>query len=161
MSMIVMGLMKDAHQARGLVRALDDDGFELDDIDLDAGQLTELTSRGVPEEEAHFYAEGARRGGMLVCVRADDEDEAAEAAETMSEHGAVDIEACASGWRSEGWSGRYEHQPTVREEYAVVFGEYPAAPGRIYHDPRAGGRYDGPERRKADQPYAGVNRRAI
>jgi hypothetical protein len=174
MSMIVLGLMKDAHQARGLVRALDDEGFELDDIDMDAGQLTELTARGIPEEEAHFYAEGARRGGMLVCVRAHDDDEAAEAAELMSAHGAVDIEACSIGWREAGWSGRYEAQPEVAEGTAVVFGEYPSAHGRIHHDPRTipspsvrtpgtvpGGGYDGPERRRLDRPYVGINRRAI
>jgi hypothetical protein len=164
MGMIVVGLMRDAHEARGLVRALDDEGFDRDDIDVSAGLLTELTSRGVPEKEAHSYAEGARRGGMLVCVRAEDDDEAAAAAELMSEHGAVDIDACSSGWQSEGWGGQYEAQPGVAlEEYAVVFGEYPAAPGRIYHDPRASGAaaYEGPERREHDQPYAGSNRRVI
>src|SRR4051812_637200 len=154
--MIVVGLVKDAHQARGLVRALEDDGFELDDLDVSAVLLTELLSRGVPQEEAQAYAEGARRGGMLVFVRAEDDDEALEAAEAMAEHGAVDIDACATAWQS---------QPDVAvEEYALTFGEYPSAPGRIYHDPRvmsAARAYGGPERRKSDEPYAGVNRRLI
>jgi hypothetical protein len=150
MGMNVVGLVRDAHEARGLVRALEEDGFELEDLDVSAGLLTELLSRGVPDKEAGIYAEGARRGGMLLFVRAEDDDEAAEAAETMAEHGVVDIDACASGWQS---------QPEVAvEEYALAFGEYPAAPGRIYHDPRV---YDGPERRKADGPYTGVDRRAI
>ena len=171
MGMIVLGLMRDAHQARGLVRALGEEGFELDDIDMDAGQLTELVARGVPEDEAHFYAEGARRGGMLVCVRAQDDDEAAEASELMSAHGAVDIEACSLGWRNAGWSGRYEAQPEVAEGTALAFGEYPSAHGRIHHDPRApsvrtpatvpGEGYDGPDRRRHDQPYVGINRRLI
>ena len=152
MGMIVLGLLKDAHEARGLVRALQDHDFELEDIDLDAGPLTELVSRGVPEEEAHVYAEATRRGGMLVSVRADDEDEAAEAAELMNEHGSVDIEECATGWKNAGWSGRYEEVSTT-----VIFGEYPSAPGRIYHNPR----YDGPERRVRDEPYVGPDRRAI
>jgi hypothetical protein len=123
MGTIVVALMKDAHEARGLVRTLDDDGFDLDDIDISAGLLNELASRGVPDNEAAVFAEGARRGGMIVCVRAEDDDEAVEAAELMSSHGAVDIEACATAWQ----------QPEVAEEYALVFGEYPAAPGRIYH----------------------------
>jgi len=157
MGMIVVGLVSDAHQARGLVRALDDEGFDREDIDVSAGVLSELAARGVPDEDAGVFAEGVRRGGMLVFVRAEDDDEAAEAAELMSAHGAVDIDVCASGWRS---------QPdVVVEEYALVFGEYPAAPGRIYHDPRSArgerAAYDGPERRRRDQPYAGVNRRAI
>ena len=150
MGMTVLGLMKDAHQARGLVRALDDEGFERDDIDVSGGLLAELASRGVPDKEAGFYAEGARRGGTIVCVRADDDDHAAEAAELMALHGAVDIEACGSAWQSE---------PVAVEEVTLVFGEYPAAPGRIYYDPR--GAYDGPERRVRDEPYSGANRRAI
>jgi hypothetical protein len=150
MSTIVVGLVADAHLARGLVRALEDDGFDLDDLDVSGGVLTELLARGVPDEEAGVFAEGVRRGGMLVLVRAQDDDAAAEAAETMAEHGVVDIDACASRWQS---------QPDVAvEQYALVFGEYPAAPGRIYHDPRT---YNGPERRVRDEPYTGINRRAI
>jgi hypothetical protein len=156
MTMIVVGLVADPHQARGLVRELEDDGFELEDLDASASVLTELLSRGIPAEEAPIYAEGVRRGAMLVFVQAQDEDQAAEAAETMAAHGVVDIDACARGWQS---------QPDVEVgEYALLFGEYPAAPGRIYQDPRAMGaapRYQGPERRNRDQPYAGVNRRAI
>ena len=54
----------------------------------------------------------------------------------MTEHGALDIDACATGWGA---------QPAAEvEHYALVFGEYPSAPGRIYHDPRAT-RYVGPE----------------
>lgn len=158
MTMIVVGLVRDVHQARGLVAALEDDGFERDEIDVSGGLLAELIARGVPDKEAHYYAEGARRGGMLVCVRAEDDDEAAEAAELMSEHGVVDIDECASAWQN-------EHQPAVAEEYALIFGEYPAAPGRIYHDPRSSGRasraYEGPERRRRDEPYPGLNRRVI
>lgn len=155
MSMIVVGLVAEAHQARGLVRALEDDGFELDELDVSAGVLSELLARGVPEEEAPVFAEGVRRGGMLVFVRAEDDDEAAEAAETMAEHGAVDIEACEAAW-----------QPHAAvEEYAVVFGEYPVAPGRIYYDPRSTSgtarAYDGPERRQRDEPYVGSDRRTI
>lgn len=153
MGMIVVGLVKDPHEARGVVRALDADGFDIEDIDVSGGLLAELLSRGVPEKEANLYAEGVRRGGMLVFVRAEDDDEAAEAAELMAAHGAVDLDACATAW-----------QPDVAvEEYALVFGEYPAAPGRIYHDPRStrSARYAGPERRTGDEPYDGVNRRAI
>jgi hypothetical protein len=61
----------------------------------------------------------------------------------------------------------------VIERYAYVFGDYPGGAGRIYRDPRTiaspsvrtpgaqpGGPYNGPERRRADKPYVGVNRRA-
>jgi uncharacterized protein (TIGR02271 family) len=63
------------------------------------GALTEL---GVPEEDAHYYAEGVRRGGVLVTVATDDAT-ADRAAEIIRRYGAVDIEERAQHWRSTGW----------------------------------------------------------
>src|SRR5262249_37731260 len=37
------------------------------------GLLGALVDVGVPEDEANYYAEGVRRGGVLVSVRTDDE----------------------------------------------------------------------------------------
>jgi len=121
--MVIVGLLRDAHQARGVIRALDDAGFSGDDIDMSGGLLAQLAARGVPDEDAHALAEGVRAGGALVCVRTDTEEEAAEAAELMCAHGAL-------------------------------------APGRIYPDPRRRP-YSGPERRVRDEPYPGVERRAL
>ena len=156
MAMVIVGLLKDAHQARGLIRALDHAGFSGDDIDMQGGLVADLTLRGVPAEDAQAYAEGVRRGGAIVCVRADAREEAEEAAELMFEHGALDIDACRTGW---GGAEQMQPDPPA-EHYASAFGEYPSAPGRIYHDPRAQ-RYMGPERRRRDEPYQGLNRRAI
>lgn len=161
MGMVIVGLLKDAHQARGVIRALDDAGFSGDDIDMSGGLLSQLVERGLPDEDAHALAEGVRRGGALVCVRTDDEEEAAEAAELMCAHGAVDVDACTNDWKSAGWRGRADSQPDVpAEHYATRFGEYPSAPGRIYQDPRSR-RYAGPERRVRNEPYPGVDRRVI
>jgi hypothetical protein len=172
---IVAGLMKDAHQARGLVRALSDAGFDREEIDI-AGPVTALTDIGIPEGEAHILAEGARRGGSIVAVKADDEMEAEQAALLMTRHGAIDIEACDAGWRSQGWSGRLAEPLTSIEveRYAYVFGDYPVGAGKIHRDPRTrpspsvrtpgevpGGPYHGPERRRMDKPYVGINRRAV
>ena len=173
---IVAGLMKDAHQARAVVRALADAAFEREEIDMSRGPILGLVNYGVPEGEAHVFAEGVRRGGVIVAVKADDEMEAEQAALLMSRHGAVDIEACATGWRSQGWSGRIsapEDRVTI-ERYAYVFGDYPGGAGKIYRDPRTipspsehtrgarpGGPFYGPERRRLDKPYVGVNRRAV
>ena len=173
---IVAGLMRDAHQARGLIRALADAAFEREEIDMAGGPVSGLTTCGIPEHEAHIFAEGIRRGGAIVAVKADDEMEAEQAALLMSRHGAVDIEACGTGWRSQGWAGRISApEDRVRiERYAYVFGDYPAGAGRIYRDPRTvpspsvrtpgatpGGPYHGPERRRMDKPYVGINRRAV
>jgi hypothetical protein len=90
MAMIVLGLVNDAHAARGLVRALDDAGFSGDDIDVTSATLQQaLIARGVPTEDAHAVTESVRSGGSLVCARADDEGEATEAAQVMSERGAL------------------------------------------------------------------------
>ncbi|MHC2109086.1 hypothetical protein [Methylobacterium sp. CM6246] len=71
-----------------------------------AGGLTgSLTGAGVSESDAHAYAEGVRRGGSLLTVRAD-EAHAAEAARILEEHGAIDLDDRAQGWESEGWSGQ-------------------------------------------------------
>jgi hypothetical protein len=160
---MVAGLMKDAHRARGLIRALADAAFEREEIDMSAGPVVGLVNCGVPEGEAHILAEGIRRGGTVVAVKADDEMEAEQAALLMNRHGAVDVEACGTGWRSQGWSGRItapEDRVTI-ERYSYVFGEYPAGAGRIYRDRRATTPYRGPERRRMDKSYAGINRRAI
>lgn len=160
MTMVVLGLMRDPHEARGVVRALDGAGFELEDIDTASGVVGSLSEMGLPQRDASAFAEGARRGGTLVCVCAQNETAAERAAQIMAEHGAMDIEACAAGWQ--------------RADDALALGEYPSGRGRMYRDPRTrpspsvrtpgavpGGPYHGPERRQRDQPYVGINRRAV
>ena len=76
------------------------------------GLIGGLTRLGVPEEDAHYYAEGVRRGGILVTVAADDEREADRAAEILRRHGAVDIDQRATEWKKQGWKGRFEASTT-------------------------------------------------
>ena len=160
MAMVIVGLMRDPHEARGAVRALREAGFELEEIDTQGGLADCLSEMGVPEGEVAVYADGVRRGGTIVSVAADDEREAGDAAHIMAEHGAVDLAACAQSWRV--------------EEAELMFGEQPVGRGSVYRDPRTrispsvrtpgtvpGGGYDGPNRRVRDQPYVGINRRAI
>src|SRR5688500_3212555 len=72
------------------------------------GLIGGLTRLGVPDEDAHYYAEGVRRGGILVTVAADDEREADVAADILRRHGAVDIDERATEWKKQGWEGRFE-----------------------------------------------------
>ncbi|HVJ22587.1 MAG TPA: hypothetical protein VM756_01475 [Burkholderiales bacterium] len=176
MAYVVAGLASDAHQARGLIRALANAGFAREEIDMAGGPISGLIRLGLPDTEAHVFAEGVRRGGAIVVVAADDEFEAEQAALLMNRHGAVDIESCDAGWRRLGWSGRItapEDRATL-ERYPYVFGDYPGGSGRIYRDPRAtlassarsprpisDERYHGPERRHMDKPYVGINRRTV
>jgi uncharacterized protein (TIGR02271 family) len=89
------------------------------------GLIGGLTRLGVPEEEAHYYAEGVRRGGILVTVAADDDREAEQAVAILKRHGALDIDERANEWRKQGWQGRFDTggaQQTVpvTEEQLVV-----------------------------------------
>ena len=67
MAYIVAGLTKGAHQARGLIRALADAGFPREEIDMAGGPIAALVEMGIPENEAHVFAEGARRGAATSC----------------------------------------------------------------------------------------------
>ncbi|MBU1273043.1 MAG: hypothetical protein KJ827_12720, partial [Alphaproteobacteria bacterium] len=71
------------------------------------GLVGSLTSAGVPEHDAHVYAEGVRRGGALVTVRIDDAH-AHTAADILQNCGGIDIEDRRQTYQSEGWS-RFEH----------------------------------------------------
>jgi uncharacterized protein (TIGR02271 family) len=72
------------------------------------GLIGGLTNLGVPEEEAHYYAEGVRRGGILVTVAAESDAQAETAVTVMQRHGAVDIDQRATEWKKQGWKGRFD-----------------------------------------------------
>ena len=72
------------------------------------GLIGGLTRLGVPEEHAHYYAEGVRRGGILVTVAADDQREADAAVAILRRHGAADIDERATEWKKQGWRGRFD-----------------------------------------------------
>jgi stress response protein YsnF len=62
-----------------------------------------LTNNGVPRDEADSYAEGVRRGGTLVLVKAS-EGETDRGLEIMKRLQPVDIDHRLGEWRREGWS---------------------------------------------------------
>jgi hypothetical protein len=66
------------------------------------GLIGGLVGLGVPEEEAHAYAEGVRRGGALVTARVPAE-QAQRAVAILERHDAVDVEERQAGWRERGW----------------------------------------------------------
>ena len=65
------------------------------------GIIGALTDAGVPEEDAHVYAEGLRRGGTLLTVRIPDADRAR--VETMLGSSSVDVMNRREQYRSTGW----------------------------------------------------------
>lgn len=109
------------------------------------GLIGSLTRLGVPEEEAQYYAEAVRRGGILVTVAVDKVAQAATAVAIMKQHGAVDIDQRSADWKKQGWEGRFE---------AAVY----ARPVRK-RAKKARPAYTGPERRVNGTPWLGEERR--
>ena len=72
------------------------------------GLIGGLTRLGVSEDDAHYYAEGVRRGGILVTVSAANERDADNAVAILKRHGAVDIDERATEWKKQGWKGRFD-----------------------------------------------------
>jgi hypothetical protein len=68
------------------------------------GLLGALIGLGVPEDEAEYYAEGVRRGGVLVTVQAD-EYNANQITDILNHFNPLNIDERATHWREQGWKG--------------------------------------------------------
>lgn len=79
------------------------------------GIIGSLTSAGVDEDEAHVYAEGVRRGSVLVSARVNDDREDV-ARSIINENRAIDIDARRAMYREEGWERFDETSPDLTEE---------------------------------------------
>jgi hypothetical protein len=73
------------------------------------GILGGLVGSGISKEHAEVYAEGVRRGGTLVSVRANEDDRAR--IETILDTGAVDPAARRTEYTSAGWTGYNPDEP--------------------------------------------------
>lgn len=71
------------------------------------GLVGALTESGVPEEDAKYYAEGVRRGDVLVTVRAH-VGQTDTVCDVLDRHNAVDVDDRVSNWKQRGWSGYNE-----------------------------------------------------
>jgi hypothetical protein len=71
------------------------------------GLIGVLTDSGVPEDEAHVYAEGVRRGGTLVTARVDDAM-GAEAEAILKQSNPVDAMARRQAYSEQGWT-KFDH----------------------------------------------------
>ncbi|WP_210497085.1 general stress protein [Microvirga antarctica] len=67
------------------------------------GIVGALTEAGVPEHDAHVYAEGVRRGGTLVTAKVEDA-RATEARAILERHKSVDVAARGEVYRQSGWT---------------------------------------------------------
>src|SRR4051794_11854605 len=94
------------------------------------GLIGALTESGVPEEDAKYYAEGVRRGDVLVTVRTD-QARAETISDILDRHNAVDVDDRVRNWKNRGWSG-YSNDASpytdeeLRNERRQYFTNYPA-----------------------------------
>ena len=108
MSLVVLALMKNMHEAKGLVHDLADADFRLEDIDPEGDVGEQLPALGVPSDEVPIYVEGVHRGGAVVGVRASDETEADQASIVMSQHNGCRLNGIYTVQRN--YSGRERRQ---------------------------------------------------
>jgi hypothetical protein len=66
------------------------------------GIVGALVDLGIPDEEAHIYSEGLRRGHVLVIAQVPDAS-ATAVTQMMERPGLVDIHRQADTWRESGW----------------------------------------------------------
>jgi hypothetical protein len=100
------------------------------------GVIGALVDWGIPEEHAEYYAEGVRRGGTLVAVKAD-ENQVRDISTIMRRYDPVDIEERSAQWRESGWSGFEEsddeyvyYEPRYRRHHSTNY----AQSGRDFDD---------------------------
>jgi uncharacterized protein (TIGR02271 family) len=70
----------------------------------DKGFFASLRDMFIPEEDHYSYAEGIRRGGVMVSAQVDDA-RIDRAMDVLERHGAVDLDEREAAWRREGWTG--------------------------------------------------------
>ena len=85
------------------------------------GLLGSLLHSGVPEEHAHAYAEGVRRGGTLVTVRGDESQASRiEAVLDGRKPAAVDVTARRTDYQTDGWEKFDDSAPHYTSEQLAL-----------------------------------------
>jgi hypothetical protein len=79
------------------------------------GLVDAMTDSGVPERDAHLYAEAVRRGGVLVSVRVMGVDEAAVTS-ALDSHNPADLSIRRDAWQQEGWTSYDPNAATYTPE---------------------------------------------
>jgi uncharacterized protein (TIGR02271 family) len=87
----------------------------------ESGVLASLRNFFMPEEDRYGYAEGLRRGSYMVVADTDD-THADHVMNILEEHGAIDMDAEESRWRSEGWRGYESSTATTTSSSATTGG---------------------------------------
>jgi len=80
---------------------------------------------GVGDKSTHsnVYAEAVRRGGYVLTVDADNEEQSASVEDIMNRHHPVDIEERSGEWIRHGWRGHDPSAPLGKGKVRRVEGE--------------------------------------
>jgi len=76
------------------------------------GIVGALVDMGIPDEDAHMYSEGLRRGHVLVIAQVPDAN-ANKVTSVMERPGLVDIHRQADSWRASGWNSFDQERDTA------------------------------------------------
>ncbi len=119
MSKTVVGLFPQADDAQGAMRDLEALGVRRNSVQVmtsDARDkvLNALTNVGVPQDDAHLYAEGVRRGGALVVGTVED-NQADEAVAVLDRNNTIDIDKLGSRYRETGYTEYSAAAPAYTE----------------------------------------------
>lgn len=84
------------------------------------GLIGALTESGLSEEDANLYAEHVRRGGALVVVRVDDDEDADDVHAILTRHQTMDPATTRSFYTQQGWQ-RFDpsSEPFTAEQIAT------------------------------------------
>lgn len=80
------------------------------------GLLGGLIGLGIPRTHAEAYAEGVRRGGVVVTVDCKSDEQCVRAEHILGENGAADIEERSTYYREGGWTGYDAEAPAYTPE---------------------------------------------
>jgi uncharacterized membrane protein len=80
------------------------------------GLLGALVDLGLPHEEASFYAEGVKRGGVLLTVNVNPDQED-RVKDILRSAGAVDMNTRRQSWENEGWTDFEETESSESNMY--------------------------------------------
>ncbi len=92
------------------------------------GVVASLVDFGIPEEEAHVYAESLRRGATLVSVTTDD-TASARAEDILNRHHPLDVEERGKFYRNSGWD-EFDHEG---QPYSANEADHDSTAYHAYH----------------------------
>lgn len=102
-------LMSQLHLSQTAVRVspgagTTDAGYDKSSPYAEKGFFASIKDMFLPEEDRYAYAEGMRRGNVLLNASVD-ESQINQASSILEQAGALDLDAQEASWRQSGWTG--------------------------------------------------------